>query len=366
MTEQDLQQLRREKWRLDGKPIRTIEEARAFLEAVGFCLMYPMRPTMPVPSFIGAFVGSDNRLPTWQHAYSDPRALAATELMVRLLRERSAYEANLFEENNAFLVAASVFPYFYALVGERNPKLAPKQGPRSPYSPLACDAFELIRRDGPISKQKLQEALGGSVSLPALDKALGELLSKLRITRVDYKPNEGSYWDVLYRWAPDAVREGVGLSVQQALSGLLSKYLDCVIAAEQSELEAFFGNFVARSRVRDAVNALLAARELNFTRVAGRSMLQITPAKVVFDPATHTAAREERKERQGKERQERKQRLANPSATTTGASPRPQPKGRLSSSGAPRARRPFNKFSPGSRGDGPRGGKPTGPKRRQP
>jgi hypothetical protein len=279
MTDQDLQEFRSQKWRLDGKPIRTIEEARAFVEAVGFCLMYPVRPTMPVPTFIGAFVGSDNRLPTWQHAYSDPRALAATELMVRLLRERAAYEANLFDENNAFLVAASVFPYFYALVGERNPKLAPKQGPRSPYSPLACDAFELIRRDGPISKQKLQEALGGSVSLAALDKALGELLAKLRITRVDYKPSEGSFWDLLYRWSPDAVREGVGLSVPEALSALLSKYLDCVIAAEQTDLETFFGNFVARSRVKEAVNALLAARELSFVHVSGRSMLQITPAK---------------------------------------------------------------------------------------
>ena len=137
----------------------------------------------------------------------------------------------------------------------------------------------MIARDGPISKQKLQEALGGSVSLAALDKALGELLAKLRITRVDYKPTEGSFWDVLYRWAPDAVREGVNLSVQQALSALLSKYLDCVIAAEQTELETFFGNFVARSRVKEAVKALLAARELSFLHVSGRSMLQITPAK---------------------------------------------------------------------------------------
>ena len=289
MTEQDLQQLRREKWRLDGKAIRTIEQARAFVEQVGFCLMYPVRPAMPVPTFIGAFVGSDNRLPTWQHAYSDPRAAEATELMVRLLRERSAYEANLFEENNAFLVAASAFPYFYALVGERNPKLAPKQGPRSPYSPLACDAFELIRRDGPISKQKLQEALGGAVSLAALDKALGELLAKLRITRVDYKLPEGSYWDVLYRWSPDAVREGVGLSVQQALSALLSKYLDCVVAADLTELESFFGKFVARSRVKEAVNALLAARELSFVHVSGRSMLQITPEKEAVVPAPSLA-----------------------------------------------------------------------------
>lgn len=292
MTDQDLQQLRREKWRLDGKPVRTIEEARAFVEAVGFCLMFPVRPAVPVPTFIGAFVGSDNRLPTWQHAYSDPRASAATELMVRLLRDRAAYEANLFDENNAFLVAASVFPYFYALVGERNPKLAPRRGPRSPYSPLACDAFELIRRDGPIAKQKLQEVLGGSVSLPALDKALSELLAKLRITRVDYKAGEGSFWDELYRWSPDAVREGVGVSVQQAVSALLSKYLDCVIAAEPVELETFFGNFVARSRVREAVNALLSARELGFIHVGARSMLHITPEKeaAVASPKSHRLA----------------------------------------------------------------------------
>jgi len=107
------------------------------------------------------------------------------------------------------------------------------------------------------------------------------LWSKLRITRVDYKASEGSVWDVLYRWAPEAVKEGVGLSVQEALTALLSKYLDCVIAAEQSELESFFGNFVARSKVKEAVNALLAARELSFVHVGGRSMVQITPAKVV-------------------------------------------------------------------------------------
>ena len=128
MTEQELQQLRREKWRLEGKPIRTIEQARAFLEEVGFCLMYPKRPAVLVPTFIGAFVGSDDRLPGWQHAFQDPRATEATELMVRLLRERTAFEANLFEENNGFLVAASVFPYFYALIGERNPEAAAEVG----------------------------------------------------------------------------------------------------------------------------------------------------------------------------------------------------------------------------------------------
>ena len=290
MTDLELQQLRREKWRLDGKAIRTIEQARVFLEDVGFCFMYPQRPALLVPTFIGAFVGSEDRLPDWQHAFADPRAAEATELTVRLLRERTAFEANLFEENNGFLVAASVFPYFYALTGERNPKLAPQAGARSAYSQLACDAFALIQREGPISKQKLRERLGGGLSSAALDKALAELWSKLRITRVDYKENEGSVWDLLYRWAPEAVKEGVGLSVPEALSALVSKYLDCVIAVEQAEIETFFGNFIARSKVKEAVNALLSARELSFVHVGGRSMLQITPAKMAA-PAPRSAAK---------------------------------------------------------------------------
>jgi 23S rRNA pseudouridine2605 synthase len=277
MTDLELQQLRREKWRLDGKPIRTIENARAFVEEVGYCLMYPVRPAVTLPTFIGAFVGAEDRLPTQQHAYSDPRASEAMEMMVRLLRERSAFEANLGHENNGFLVAASVFPYFYALVGERNPRQAPQAGSRSPYSALACDAFELIQREGPISKLKLQETLGGSISLPALDKALAELWSKLRITRVDYNAAQGSYWDVLYRWAPEAVKQGVELSVPEALTALLSKYLDCMVAAEQVELESFFGKFVARSRVKEAVNTLQTARELSFVHVGGKSMVQMTP-----------------------------------------------------------------------------------------
>ncbi len=289
MTDLELQQLRRGKWRLDGKAIQTIEQARVFLEEVGFCLMYPQRPPLLVPTFIGAFAGSDDRLPEWRQAFKDPRAAGATELMVRLLRERTAFEANLFEENNGLLVSASAFPYFYALMGERNPKQAPKAGTRSLYSQLACDAFALIQREGPIAKLKLLERLGGGLSTAALDKALAELWSKLRITRVDYGPIDGSVWDLLYRWAPEAVKEGVGLSVPEALTALLSKYLDCVVAVEQSELDTFFGNFVARSKVRDAVNALLAARELSFVHVGGKSMLQITPEKVVVTPAPRSA-----------------------------------------------------------------------------
>ena len=40
--------------------------------------MYPQRPALLVPTFIGAFVGAEDRLPEWQHAFKDPRAAEAT------------------------------------------------------------------------------------------------------------------------------------------------------------------------------------------------------------------------------------------------------------------------------------------------
>jgi cytidylate kinase len=312
MTDRELLDLRAKKWRTNGEPIRTLEEAQEFIESVGFCLMYPLRPPVFAPTFIGAFSGTDQDLPTWQHAFADPRAQPATELMVRLLRQRSAYEANPFGETN-FLVAASVFAFFYGVVGDRNPRHAPKAGSRSEYSPLAAHAFQVIQQKGPISKPHLKEILGGDLSTAALDRALNELWSRLRITRVDYKPVEGAFWDVLFRWSPEPVREGMNISLAEALTALVSKYMGCVIAAEQSEVEEFFSNFIARSRVREAINALIAARELSFVHIGSRAMLECTPPRAVPPVRTPRVPRPSVRQRAAEAKQ--KNQVSQPAST---------------------------------------------------
>ncbi len=88
-------------------------------------------------------------------------------------------------------------------------------------------------------------------------------------------PTEGVSWDVLFRWAPEVVKHGMHLSVAESLSALVSKYLDCVLAAQQEEVEHFFSPLVGRARVREAINALQAARELSFVHVNGKVMLQM-------------------------------------------------------------------------------------------
>src|SRR6267154_102131 len=146
MTEAELQQQRAKIWRLDGYPVRTLEEAKSFLDTVGFCLMFPLRSVPLAPTFIGAYAGSEERLPDSRHAYADSRTQPAMELVLRLLRERSAYEIN-FEPETPLIVSASVLPLFYGLVGDRNPKAAPKskaQGAK--VSPLGIKVFETIEK----------------------------------------------------------------------------------------------------------------------------------------------------------------------------------------------------------------------------
>ena len=51
MTDNELDQLRREKWRLNGVPLRTLDEARRFIETVGFCLHVSHAPAAAGPDF---------------------------------------------------------------------------------------------------------------------------------------------------------------------------------------------------------------------------------------------------------------------------------------------------------------------------
>jgi hypothetical protein len=277
MTEQELTEQRAANWHTGGNAISVIEDARHFIETVGFCLMYPERSLPLVPSFIGAFAGSATGLPDAKRAFSDPRAQQATELLVRLLREKSAFEMNL-PGDATLITSAPLFPFFYALVGDRTPKALPKiKAQGAAVTELASQAFAALQEHGPLSKSQLQRRIGREPSLTALDRALSELWSILKITRVDYNANEGAFWDVLYRWAPQAVKEGIQISQPEAISALVSKYLEAVVAADQEEIEQFLSQLTSRSKIREAVNALLQARELSFVTVESRTLVRMTP-----------------------------------------------------------------------------------------
>jgi hypothetical protein len=277
MTEQELTEQRTANWRTNGNAVRTIEDARSFIDAAGFCLMYPERSLPLAPSFIGAFAGSAAGLPDAKRAFADPRAQQATELVVRLLREKSAFEMNL-SADATLIVSAPLFPFLYALVSDRTPKAPPRtKAHGAAVSALAGRVFTALQDHGPLTKSQMQDHVGRETSLTALDRALTELWSILKITRVAYNSTEGASWEVLYRWAPEAVKEGIQISQPEAISALVSKYLESAVAAEHEEIEQLFSNLTSRSKIREAVNALLQARELSLVNVGSRTLIRMTP-----------------------------------------------------------------------------------------
>lgn len=286
MFENELQDLRRHKWRVDTptRALFTADDARAFLHDVGFCLEYPLRTPVVAPTFIGAVIGSDQNLPTAKYAFVHPRAREAGELKQRLLAEKEAFEASFGDEGSLFISAAE-FPYFYALLGDRNPKQAPSAGERGEKA-LLRHTFELVEMHGPVTEKQVRDLLGETVSDVALARTLHELWSKLRLVRV----GEEGKWDLLLRWAPEMVNQGKQISAQEALSALLSKYLEVCVAVEQKDVEEFFGHIVARSRVAEVIKGLSAAREIGFISVSGRTLLRNVPRISEEEKAAKQAA----------------------------------------------------------------------------
>jgi hypothetical protein len=273
MIDLELEHLRREKWRLEGEPVRTLEQAREFVDSVGVCLMYAPRPTPVIPTFIAATMGSDLRPPTRKAALSDPRAAIAEELLLRLIRNRFAYAVPFYGET--LIVSPQLFPYYYALASDRKPKQPLRSRAREKVSPLSSHVFQKLEEKGPMARVTLQEELGGALSLSALDRSLHELWAGLKIAEIDRDVDAGEMWDVFYRWAPDAVAEGVRTSDAEALSALISKYLDAVVAATPEDVENFFSAFASRARVREVINALLAAREFAYSPGENRTLITV-------------------------------------------------------------------------------------------
>jgi hypothetical protein len=275
MTSQELEQLRREKWRTSGNAVVTLEDAHAFLDQVGICLLYAEKPPILLPTLVGAVAGEDRDLPTAKLAFADERARRAADLAQQLVRRRAAFESSILP-GNTLLLSAEVFPYFYALVGEGRTG----QVKRPDLSQLARLAWQILERKGKATPEELRAELGAELSTAALERALQELWARLRVVPEERAPQER--WATMERWAPEVARRALGISVGVALSALVSQYIQAVVAAEQKEVEDFFGRFLSRSRVRDAVQALLAAREFSFVHVGKATLLEITPPRVPF------------------------------------------------------------------------------------
>ncbi|HXE06485.1 MAG TPA: hypothetical protein VN612_01230 [Acidobacteriaceae bacterium] len=273
-------------WHQQGEALLTIENARSFLNAAGLVLFAP-RPQIaaPAPSFVEAVAGASIATPT------PAQFAAARELLARLVAEGLAVPLNLLGVGSVigaagdtpdFIAGAQVFSYIFTLRGDKGWKQPPQSSGAVKFSNLAIATYEALAGRGQLSAYELAGELGKEVTESAVLRSLGELWTHLRVLPLPQPDGSATVWELATARLTKQIKAGANAGLPTALSTLISLYLGQAIVASEDEIESFLSPLTARSRTRDVVHALLAARQLDTVAIEGKTMLHVAGAAPAF------------------------------------------------------------------------------------
>ena len=281
-----LHNARLKQWHQQGEALLTLENARSFLNAAGLVLFAP-RPQIaaPAPSFVEAVLGASSPAPTLAEIAQ------ARELLAHLVAEGLAVPLNLLglgsvvgDASDApdFIASSQIFSYIFTLRGDKDWKQPPQPTGPGKFSNLAIATHEALIRRGPLSAYDLVTELGKEVTEGAVLRSLGELWSHLRVLPLPQLDGRPTLWELAGTRLTKQIKAGANAGQPKALSALISLYLGQAIVASEDEVESFLSPLAARSRVRDVVHALVAARQLDTVAIEGKTMLHVGGAAPAF------------------------------------------------------------------------------------
>jgi hypothetical protein len=278
---EQLAAVRSGRWHQSSDPLLTLEAAREWVNELGIVLFAPRAHQLPTPapSLVEATLGS---------AVSAPTALeseAARELVARMVAEGSALPLNLLGgpgDAPDFVVSAQAFSYVFTLRGDKNWKQPPTTSGAVKVSPLALKVYEALAAGNALTAGELVAELGREVTENAIARALGELWMQLRVIPLLQQDGGATMWELTSRRFTKQIKAGANAGQPTALSAGISLYLAQVYAATEEEIETFLSPLAARSKVRDALHGLTAARQLENAVLEGKTLLYIPGALPEF------------------------------------------------------------------------------------
>ena len=284
-----LTETRLKQWHQTGEALLTIENLRGWINAAGMVLFAP-RPQIAssAPSLVEAVLGAPNAVPTIEQT-TDARSLLA-----RLVAEGLAVPLNLLGpgagtvhasapgDTPDFVASTSVFSYIFTLRGDKAWKQPPPTAGAVKVSQLALATYAALERRGPLSAYELTTEVGKEVTEAAVLRALGELWTHLRVLPLAQPDGAATLWELASVRFTKQIKAGANAGQPSALSALISLYLGQAVAASEDEIESFLSPLASRSRIRDVIHALLAARELETVAVEGRTLLHVAGTLPAF------------------------------------------------------------------------------------
>jgi 23S rRNA pseudouridine2605 synthase len=272
LSEEQLASARTKAWHQDGEAVLTLEAAREWVGGLGLVLFAP-RPQFPLAgSLVEATLGATSANPT-------AAALeTARGLLARMVAEGTALPLNLLggaTETPDFVVSAQVFSYVFTLRGDKAWKQAPSTSGAVKVSPLGLRVFEVLTERGALTAAELANELGREVTEVAIVRALAELWAQMRVLPLAQQGEESTLWELTTRRFTKAIKSGANAGLPTAMSALVSLYLAQAVAATEDDIATYLSPLTARSRVREVLNALTGARQLETIVVDGKTLVHL-------------------------------------------------------------------------------------------
>jgi len=275
-TAAQLDQARQKRWHQGGEALLTAENLRSWINAAGLVLFAP-RPQVvaPAPSLVEAVLGGPSAEPILEQM-GDARSLLA-----RLVAEGVAVPLNLMGTHGTagdtpdFVASAAAFSYVFTLRGDKVWKQPPATSGPTKVSNLAAATYEALTSSGPLSAYDLATHLGKEVTETACLRALNELWTQLRVIPVVQPEGRATLWELTSSRFVKQIKAGANAGQPKALSALTAMYLSQAMAASEDEITSFLSPLAPRSRIREVLHALLAARQLATVAVDGKTLLHV-------------------------------------------------------------------------------------------
>lgn len=228
--------------RTPERRLRTIEEARTFVEEVGFCHFWPIKG-VELPNLFHAIAGRVRPVPM---EHDDPDISKCWGWKDCALEKKWWYYGKLLRRR-ATLVSLAELPYFYALsenFGDLRDYVQEYEDGRMTAEAKAI--YEAILENGPLDTVRLRREarMSAESAKSRFDRALVELQVGMKVIPIGVAQagawNYAFVYEILQRHFPDLPEQARPIGRAEARRALVQRYLDNVVSADRKMIAKVF------------------------------------------------------------------------------------------------------------------------------
>jgi hypothetical protein len=269
--------------RTSEQRVTTLEDARAFVNDVGFCHFWPIKD-IEMPNLLHAIAGRARDVPQ-EHA--DPDGSRCWSWKDRALGKRWWYYGKLLRRR-ATLVSLDLLPTFYACsenFGDIHDYLTEYRD--GLLSAEAKAIYEALLEHGPLDTVRLrrESRMSADSAKSRFDRALVELQIGLKVLPIGVAETGAWHYafiyEILQRHFPTLPEQARVVSRSQAQRTLIQTYLHNVVSADRGMITKVFHVMKWTSReLARAIDVLLEEDIIREIQVEGMPSAQLMPTVV--------------------------------------------------------------------------------------